>query len=134
VASQSLKSNTQVKIILQINAGVEILAGFILLFSPHLLLNHVEPNIQGIVVSKMYGILAFSFGILSLVLSRHFEYSVLFKQIVLIIIAFHFAVGMHMYGVYKQNVTTHVGAAALHIGLAIIFILIYLKNIQKFNT
>ena len=46
------------KIILQVNAGVEILAGFILLFNPHLLLNHAEPNIQGIVISKMYGILA----------------------------------------------------------------------------
>lgn len=121
------------KIILQLNAGVEIIAGFILLFSPHLLLNHAEPNIQGIVVSKMYGILAFSFGIISFILNRHFEYSVLFKQIILTIIAFHFAVGLHMYGAYQQNVTPHIGAAALHISLAIIFILIYLKNMQKFN-
>ena len=122
------------KIILQVNAGVEILAGFILLFNPHLLLNHAEPNIQGIVISKMYGILALCFGIITFILGKHFEYTILFKQITLTIIAFHFAVGLHVYGVYKQNITPNMGAAALHFSLAVIFIFIYLKNMQKFTA
>jgi len=134
VVSLSLKNNDLMKIILQVNAGVEILAGFILLFNPHLLLNHAEPNIQGIVISKLYGILALCFGIITYILGKHFQYTILFKQVILTIIAFHFAVGLHMYGVFKQNITSNIGASALHFSLAIVFILIYLKHMQKFTA
>jgi len=122
------------KNILRLNAWVEMVAGFSLIFNPHLLLNNTEPNIQGIAVSKMYGIMALIFGIISFVLSRNFEFTVMFKHIILCIICFHLAVGLHMYGVFKQNITPHIGASVFHVSLAIIFILIYLKNMQKFYS
>ena len=77
------------KSILQINAIIELLAGFVLLFNPHLLLNHTNPNIQGIVIAKLYGILAFFFGLVCFILSKHFDYNQLYKQIILSIITFH---------------------------------------------
>jgi len=122
------------KSILQINAIIELLAGFVLLFNPHLLLNHTNPNIQGIVIAKLYGILAFFFGLVCFILSKHFDYNQLYKQIILSIITFHFVVGLYMYGVYNQHVTPHPGAAILHVGLALIFMIIYLKKLEKFKV
>lgn len=121
------------KYILLINALVEILGGFILIFNPHFLLSNPSPELQGVVISKLYGITIFGFGIVSYLLYKNFEFTTLYKQILLLIIALHFAIGLYMYGVFQQSLTPHVGATITHIGLAVIFVLIYLKNSQKFE-
>ena len=120
------------KTILQAHAAIETLAGFLLLFNPHWLLANQDPHLQGIAIAKLYGILALSFGLISYILSNHFRYDLMYKQVNLIIISFHFAVGLYMYGLYSQNLTQHPGASILHLGLAIVFMIIYLKNMQKF--
>jgi hypothetical protein len=97
------------------------------------LMNHT-PEIHSIAVSKLYGILAFCFGLISFVLSRYFEYSKMYKQIILIIIAFHFSVGMYMYNLFSQFITPNPGAFGLHIILSIAFLGIYLKSMTKFSS
>jgi cell shape-determining protein MreD len=122
------------KNILFINGIIEGLAGFVLIFRPQLLLSHAQPDIQGVIVAKLYGIIALCFGITSYLLSKIFNYHTdVFKRIVLVVIAFHFAVGMFMYGVYQQNITSHPGASLLHTVIAVVFLMIYLKNMHHFK-
>ncbi|MFZ1526270.1 MAG: hypothetical protein WAT22_15725 [Saprospiraceae bacterium] len=123
------------KNILFINGIIEGLAGFVLIFRPQMLLSNAQPEIQGVIVAKLYGVIALSFGIMSYLLSKIFHYhSDVFKKIVLIVIAFHFAVGMFMYGVYQQNITPHPGASVLHTVIAVVFLMIYLKNMHHFKV
>lgn len=121
------------KPILQIHGYLETIAGFILLLNPNLLLNNHSPHIQGIAVAKMYGILALAFGLVSLTISKHFEYSDMYKKVILCIIAFHFVVGLYMYGLYTQHLTPYIGAAILHGSIAVVFLGIYLRNMQNFQ-
>ena len=122
------------KIILQIHAAVEIIAGFVLLFNPELLLSNNSPNIQGLAVAKLYGIAAFFIGIISYLISKSFEYNQTYKKIVLSIIGFHLCIAFYMYGVYQQNLTPHLGAFGTHIAMAVGSLLLYLRDFQKFES
>jgi hypothetical protein len=119
--------------ILLFHGLLESIAGFLLIFNPQWLLYHAQPELQGIVTAKLYGIMIFGFGLISYLLSKSFEYNQMYKQICLVVITLHLIIGLYMYGVYQQGVTPHPGAAILHLTLAIIFLVIYLRNIQKFN-
>lgn len=121
------------KYILLVNALIEILGGFILIFNPQLLLSHANPELQGVVISKLYGIVIFGFGILTYILYKSFSYIKMYKQIILLIICIHFAIGLYMYGVYQQALTPHPGAAVTHIILAVAMMLVYLKNNHNFD-
>jgi hypothetical protein len=122
------------KIILQIHAALEIIAGFVLLFNPELLLSNNSPNIQGLVVAKLYGIAAFFIGIISYLISKTFEYNQTYKKIVLSVIGFHLCIAFYMYGVYQQNLTPHLGAFGTHIAMAVGSLLLYLRDFQKFES
>ncbi len=120
------------KIVFQINAVLETLAGFLIIFNPDWLLSNPSPEIQGIAVAKLYGILAFSFGLISYILSKNFSYDLMYKQVSLVIISFHLVVGLYMYGLYSQSLSPHPAASVLHLVLAVIFLSLYLQNMQKF--
>lgn len=119
--------------ILLFHGLIESVAGFLLIFNPQWLLYHAQPELQGIVIAKLYGIMIFGFGLISYLLSKNFEYNLMYKQICLVVISLHLVIGLYMYGVYQQEVTPHPGASILHLALAIVFLVIYLQNIQKFN-
>jgi len=121
------------KYILLVHTFIEIIGGFILIFDPQLLLAHPTPELQGVVIAKLYGIMIFGFGIVSYLLYKNFSYSQMFKQIILLIISLHFAIGLYMYGVYQQSLTPHPGATIIHLILALVFLWIYLKNNQNFD-
>ncbi len=122
------------KIILQIHAAVEIIGGFVLLFNPELLLSNDSPNLQALVVAKLYGITAFFIGIISYLISKSFEYNQICKKIILSVIAFHLCLAFYMYGVYQQNLTPHLGAFGTHLVLAVGSLILYLKDFQKFES
>lgn len=122
------------KIILQIHAAVEIIGGFVLLFNPELLLSNNSPNLQALVVAKLYGITAFFIGIISYLISKSFEYNQTYKKIILSIIGFHLCLAFYMYGVYQQNLTPHLGAFGTHLVLAVGSLILYLKDFQKFES
>lgn len=122
------------KIIIQIHAAVEILGGFVLLFNPELLLSNNSPNLQALVVAKLYGITAFFIGIISYLISKSFEYNQTYKKIILSVIGFHLCLAFYMYGVYQQNLTPHLGAFGTHLVLAVGSLILYLKDFQKFES
>ena len=122
------------KNILRINGYVEGVAGFFLIFSPQWLLQNPESEIHAVSVAKLYGMLALGFGIISYVLSSGYTDNQMFKRIILAVIGFHFAVAMYMYGLFQQQITPNPGAFALHLLLALVFLGIYLKNMQKANN
>jgi cell shape-determining protein MreD len=121
------------KNILLIHGLLESIVGFLLIFNPQWLLLNTQPEIQGVVIAKLYGIMIFGFGLISYLLSKSFEYNQMYRQICLVVISLHLIIGLYMYGVFQQGVTPHPGAAVLHLTLAVIFLAIYLKNMQKFN-
>lgn len=122
------------KIIIQIHAAVEIIGGFVLLFNPELLLSNNSPNLQALVVAKLYGITAFFIGIISYLISKSFEYNITYKKIILSVIGFHLCLAFYMYGVYQQNLTPHLGAFGTHLVLAVGSLILYLKDFQKFES
>ena len=122
------------KIILQVHAAIEFIGGFILLFNPEYLLSNNSPEIQGLVVAKLYGIAAFFIGIISYLISKSFEYNQNYKKIVLSVIAFHLCLAFFMYGLYQQNLTPHMGAFGVHMTLAVGSLFLYLKDFQKFES
>ncbi len=122
------------KNILRINGFVEGISGFLLIFSPQWLLQNPEPEIYSLSVGKLYGMLALVFGIISFVLAGEYTDNQMFKRVILAIISFHFAVAMYMYGLFQQQITPNPGAFVLHLILAVVFLGIYLKNLQKENS
>lgn len=122
------------KIIIQIHAAVEIIGGFVLLFNPELLFSNNSPNLQALVVAKLYGITAFFIGIISYLISKSFEYNQTYKKIILSVIGFHLCLAFYMYGVYQQNLTPHLGAFGTHLAIAVGSLFLYLKDFQKFES
>lgn len=120
------------KYILIINAIIEGLAGVVLLLRPEWLLLAEQPQLHGVVVSKLYGVAAFTMGVFSWVVSKDFQYTTMFRSFTLMIILFHMMVSLQMYAVYQQGITTIPGAFILHLCLALGFAVVYLKNMHKF--
>lgn len=121
------------KISLLIHAWVEMIAGFILLFNPSLLLLTTDQNLQTISVSKLYGIIAFSFGLAVYIITKGFVYNLIYKRLILLIICFHLLVSFHMYNLYAQKVVSIPGAFVLHIVMASLFLVLYFKNINQWK-
>jgi hypothetical protein len=122
----------QMKQIFQIHGLMYSIMGFLLIFNPQWLLYNPKPELQGIATAKLFGILAFSFGLLAFILSRSFTYTQAFKQIALVIIGYHFVVALFMYGLYSQNISFSLLPAVVHGAISIIFLIIYMNNMQKF--
>ena len=109
------------------------LIGFILLFNPELLLNNSEKQIQGLINAKLYGISIFCMAIITSILVKEFAYTKVYKQLSLCIIAFHFATGLYFYSIFVQNATPHIWTSVLHLTISGIFLILYLRDINKFE-
>ena len=118
--------------ILLINALIEGLAGFVLIMVPSMLLRDEGQAPQTIAVSRLYGILALIFGILSFLLYRRFEYNHMYRQICLAVVSFHLIVAFYFYSLYGQHLTASIGPFILHLILAVGFMGLYLKEMEKF--
>jgi hypothetical protein len=122
------------KNILLINFLLEGLAGFTLIMMPHMLLMDLGQPPQSIAVSRLYGILALVFAILSYQLYIRFEYTRLYKLVCLLIIAFHFVVSLYFYGLHQQYLTSSPGAFILHLAVSVLCLGLYLKDMNKFTV
>ncbi|MBK9255119.1 MAG: hypothetical protein IPM42_06485 [Saprospiraceae bacterium] len=122
------------KRIIQFNALLESLAGVVLLLRPEWLLMAENPHIQGIVLSKLYGIAALTMGIFSYIVSKNFQFTLMYKQFILMIITFHLLIAFQMYSIYQQGISASMGAFGLHLAVAMIMAVIYLRDFQKFKA
>ncbi len=121
------------KLILKINGIIELLAGLALIFNPNWLLMQKNIDIATVSLAKLYGILAFFFGLVSYLLSNEFAFTQLFKRIILAVITFHMLVSLYLYGLYTQGVLTFIGAAAFHLIIAVSFLMMYYKDMTLFD-
>lgn len=112
--------------IFRINGYVEILAGLILILRPDLL--PVEGSAPALIVIKMYGILALAFGMLSLLISRYPDQEKLMVQGSLVVSGFHLFLSFQLYGASQSGHWNQSGPFIFHLTLAIVFILLFLKN------
>lgn len=116
-----------------VHSVIEILAGIILIIRPSFLLMISGPELETIVVSKLYGVLALAFGSVCFVLYRMFNYSELYKKIALMIMFFHLMISFQMYAAFTQEVVSNLGAFGLHMILAVLFFGTYMNEINRFS-
>lgn len=121
------------KKILLLQSIIEIVAGVILIFKPELLLMSDGQVVETLIVAKLYGILALTFGVVSFMLCRLFEYNDTFKKIVLMIMLFHVMIAFQMYAAYNQGSIPNLGAFGLHMVLAFLLFGAYMKDINRFT-
>jgi len=116
-----------------LHAIIEMLAGVLLIFKPEWLLQIDGQSVQTLVVSKLYAVVAFTFGTLSYLLYTIFEFNQVFKKIILLVMFFHLMIAFQMYAAYTQGNTPNLGAFGLHISLALIFLVGYMSNPNAFE-
>lgn len=122
------------KKILLLQAIIEMIAGVVLIFKPDLLLMSDGQVVETLIVAKLYGILALTFGVVSFMLCRVFEYNDTFKKIVLMIMLFHVMVAFQMYAAYNQATIPNLGAFGLHMVLAFLLFGAYMKDVNSFSS
>lgn len=110
------------------HAAIEIVIGLLLLWNPKILgmVGEVPPTTAHI--AKLYGILAFIFGVICYQLWTRYESNDMYRKIVLAIMAFHLMVGLYTFGLYRQGVLGKPGAGVFHLGMATIFAIFYMQE------
>ena len=116
------------KKLLLIHALIEMIAGVLFILKPDLILMASDQELSTIIMAKLYAILMFTFGVVCYQLYKVFEFNETYKKIVLVIMAFHMMVAFQMYGAYTQGVTPHLGAFGMHLILALLFLVGYMKD------
>lgn len=109
------------KRILFFNGIIESLAGIVLMIRPDLLFSGKETGAMGLVVIKLYSILALAFGGLSLIISKHGQGENMFRFSALVVIVFHLLIGFQCYGAYAGGLMPNIGAAVVHLVISVIF-------------
>ena len=122
------------KKLLLIHAAIEIIAGVLFVFRPDLILMTEGQQASTMLLAKIYAILMFTFGAVCFFLYRIFEYNDTFKKIVMIIMAFHLMVALQMYSGFNQGLVQNIGPFGLHIILAALFGVGYMREINAFKT
>lgn len=121
------------KKLLLLHAAIEIIGGIVFVFRPDLILMTSGQELNALLLAKLYAILMFTFGAVCFFLYQIFEYTTVFKKIIMIIMAFHLMVALQMYSGYDQGIVLNLGPFGVHIALATIFGIGYMKEINSFK-
>ena len=121
------------KKLLLIHAIIEIIGGVIFVFRPDFILMTSGQDVSTLLMAKVYAILMFTFGAVCFFLYSLFEYTPVFKKIIMIIMAFHLMIALQMYSGFDQGLILNLGPFGLHITLAALFAIGYMKEIKSFQ-
>lgn len=110
-----------------------MVAGVLLIFKPEWILQTSGQEVETLIIAKIYAILMFTFGVVCYLLYKMFEYTDIFKRITLVIMAFHIMIAFQMYAAYSQGSTPSLGAFGLHMLLALLFLVSYMKDPGAFD-
>jgi hypothetical protein len=121
------------KKLILLHAGIEIIGGIIFILRPDLILMTSGQDANALLLAKLYAILMFTFGAVCFFLYQLFDYTPVFKKIIMIIMAFHLMVALQMYSGFNQGIVLNLGPFGLHIGLASIFGIGYMKEVNSFK-
>jgi hypothetical protein len=116
------------KNILLIQGIVETIAGICLLLRPDLLFWSADLDSMSYNLSKMYGIIALSFGLFCLVIYRYSVSIEVVKKLALICIGLNMFLSFHLWGILQANIITDIAPCIFHIILGVLLFLIYLRN------
>ncbi|MFZ1704904.1 MAG: hypothetical protein WAT79_11200 [Saprospiraceae bacterium] len=116
------------KRIFLLNGIIECLVGLIFIVRPETLFIGGAIETKALFITKMFGMLAMSFGGLSLVIARHGNEEKLYQFSALIIIVYHLLIAFQSYGVFVGGMLPNLGPFYLHLVLALLFVILYLKN------
>ncbi|MEM9545021.1 MAG: hypothetical protein AAGA77_03565 [Bacteroidota bacterium] len=122
------------KKLLLIHAALEMIAGVLFVFRPDLILMIPGQDATSIFLAKLYAIIMFTFGGVCFFLYRIFKYNDVFKKIIMLIMAFHLMIALQMYAGFNQGLVMNLGPFGLHIILAVLFGLFYMKEINLFSN
>lgn len=118
------------RIILLINAIVEITAGIIIILFPEFLLYNTPLDNLSFNISKMYGIGASIIGLFSFLIYRHGQSDLLIKYAALAVIGFHLILSFHLFSMQKIGLLQHNGPMGFHVFLTLVTLFVYLKNVR----
>lgn len=110
---------------------VEIIGGIIVIFKPEFLLGSIDHTPASITVSKLFGILAFAFGIIGYLSYKYFDESEFYRKVGLVFMAYHLVIGFQSYAAFSTGIMSHLGAMVIHFALAGLFFLVYLREGKK---
>ena len=121
-----------IKKLLLAHTLLEIVGGIVLLFRPDLLMLSEPLTVASASVIKLFATLIFTFGLGSLLLYKRFDYSAWSKMFVLLVMGYHFAQGLQCYSLYQQSVLANIGACSVHLGLALLLLVAFMTERQRF--
>jgi len=121
------------KKLLLLHAIIEIIGGILFIFRPDFILMTTGQDLNALLLAKLYAILMFTFGAVCFFLYQIFEYTSVFKKIILIIMAFHLMVALQMYSGFNQGLVLNLGPCGVHIALAAIFGIGYMRELNSFQ-
>lgn len=121
------------KKLILIHAIIELIAGIIFVFRPDLILMTPGQELNALFLAKLYGTMMVCFGAICFFLYNLFEYSTIFKKIIMIIMAFHLMVALQMYSGFDQGLVYNLGPFGLHMILAVIFGFGYMREVNNFK-
>ena len=121
------------KKLLLIHAIIEMVGGIAFIFRPDLILMTSGQDVSTLLLAKIYAILMFTFGAVCFFLYQIFEYTSIFKKIIMVIMAFHLMIALQMYSGFNQGIVMNLGPFGLHIILATLLGVGYMKEINAFK-
>lgn len=122
------------KKLILIHAAIEIIAGVLFIFRPDMILMQSGQDVSTLLMAKMYAILMFAFGAVCFFVYTIFEYTNVFKKIIMIIMAFHLMIALQMYAGFNQGLVSNLGPFGLHIGMAALFGIGYMREVNLFKA
>lgn len=116
------------KVFVLITAVIELLAGLVFFFAPHLLPDLANANPLSTTLAKMYGGAAIGLGLFALQVWRHMRSQVMQLAFLQSFLIFHFGVAVAGYFGYSNGAFQGLSACILHSLLGLVTAYFYFMN------
>jgi len=122
------------KKLILLHAAIEMIAGVLFVFRPDWILMTSGQEVSTLFIAKMFGIIMFTFGGICFFLYNLFEYNNIFKKVIMLIMAYHLMIALQMYTGFNQDLVPNLGPFGVHIILAVLFGIGYMREINLFKS
>ena len=108
------------KVFVLITAVIELLAGALMFFAPHLIPDFANADALSITLAKMYGGAAIGLGLFALQVWRHMRSQVMQQAFLKSFLIFHFGVSAAAYFGYSNGAFKDPSTCILHLILGLV--------------
>ncbi len=108
------------KVFVLITAVIELLAGLVFFFAPHLIPDFANANPLSTTLAKMYGGAAIGLGLFALQVWRHMRSQVMQQAFLKAFLLFHFGVAAAGYFGYSNGAFKDLSTCILHLILGLV--------------